>query len=120
MDLDKFKSIREEMDQMKIEFLAAFGNSDVKIKSIEDELWHIHNQISSVNNNLNDYKRINSQDLSKTLSNETFLEKMHEAMKEFRKEISTVYISKREATQIFKRKNNFDFIKESDEEATEK
>ena len=41
-------------------------------------------------------------------------------MEEFRKEISTIYISKKEAAQIFKRKNNFDFIKESDEEATKK
>ena len=106
------------MDQMKIEFLTALGNSDVKIKSIEDELWRAHNQITSVNNNLTDYKRLNSQDLSKTLSNETFLNKMNETMKEFRKEMSMIYISKREAAQTFKRKNNFDFIKESDEEAT--
>jgi len=118
IDIDRFKSIRDEMDQMKIEFLTALGNSDVKIKSIEDELWRAHNQITSVNNNLTDYKRLNSQDLSKTLSNETFLNKMNETMKEFRKEMSMIYISKREAAQTFKRKNNFDFIKESDEEAT--
>lgn len=120
IDLDKLKSIREEMDQMKIEFSTALGNSDAKIKSMEDELWHAHNQISAVNSSLTDYKKINSQDLSKTLSNETFLKKINETMEEFRKEISTIYISKREAAQIFKRKNNFDFIKESDEEATKK
>lgn len=120
MDLDNMKSVREEIDQMKIEFLTAFGNSDVKIKSIEDELWRAHNQISALNNSLNDYKKINSQDLSKTLSNETFLKKMNETIREFRKEISTIYISKIEAAQTFKRKNNFDFIKESDEEATKK
>lgn len=120
IDLDKFKSIKEEMDQMKIEFSTALENSDAKIKSMEDELWRAHSQINSVNNNLNDYKKINSQDLSKTLSNETFLKKINETMREFRKEISTIYISKREAAQIFKRKNNFDFIKESDEEATKK
>lgn len=120
MDLDNMKSVREEIDQMKIEFLTALGNSDVKIKSIEDELWRAHNQISAVNNSLNDYKKINSQDLSKTLSNETFLKKMNETIREFRKEISTIYISKIEAAQTFKRKNNFDFIKESDEEATKK
>lgn len=120
MDLDKIKSIKEETDQMKIEFLTAFGNYDVKIKSIEDEVWRAHSQINAVNNNLTDYKKINSQDLSKTLSNETFLKKINETMEEFRKEISTIYISKKEAAQIFKRKNNFDFIKESDEEATKK
>lgn len=120
IDLDKFKSIREEMDQMKIEFMTALGNSDSKIKSMEDELWRAHSQISAVNNSLTDYKKINSQDLSKTLSNETFIKKINETMEEFRKEISTIYISKREAAQIFKRKNNFDFIKESDEEATKK
>lgn len=120
MDLDKIKSIKEETDQMKIEFLTAFGNYDVKIKSIEDEVWRAHSQINAVNSNLTDYKKINSQDLSKTLSNETFLKKINETMEEFRKEISTIYISKREAAQIFKRKNNFDFIKESDEEATKK
>lgn len=120
MDLDNMKSIREEMDQMKIEFLTALGNSDVKIKSIEDDLWHAHNQISNVSSDLCTYKKINSQDLSKTLSNETFLKKMNETMREFRKEISAIYISKIEAAQIFKRKNNFDFIKESNEEATKK
>ena len=120
MDLDKIKSIKEETDQMKIEFLTAFGNYDVKIKSIEDEVWRVHSQINAVNSNLTDYKKINSQDLSKTLSNETFLKKINETMEEFRKEISTIYISKKEAAQIFKRKNNFDFIKESDEEATKK
>ena len=120
MDLDKIKSIKEETDQMKIEFLTAFGNYDVKIKSIEDEVWRAHSQINAVNSNLTDYKKINSQDLSKTLSNETFLKKINETMEEFRKEISTIYISKKEAAQIFKRKNNFDFIKESDEEATKK
>lgn len=120
MDLDKVKSIKEETEQMKIEFLTAFGNYDVKIKSIEDEVWRAHSQINAVNSNLTDYKKINSQDLSKTLSNETFLKKINETMEEFRKEISTIYISKKEAAQIFKRKNNFDFIKESDEEATKK
>ena len=120
MDLDKLNSIKEETDQIKIEFLTAFGNYDVRIKSIEDEVWRVHDQINSVNNNLTDYKKINSQDLSKTLSNETFLKKINETMEEFRKEISTIYISKKEAAQIFKRKNNFDFIKESDEEATKK
>lgn len=120
MDLDKIKSIKEETEQMKIEFLTAFGNYDVKIKSIEDEVWRAHSQINAVNSNLTDYKKINSQDLSKTLSNETFLKKINETMEEFRKEMSTIYISKREAAQIFKRKNNFDFIKESDEEATKK
>lgn len=120
MDLDKIKSIKEETEQMKIEFLTAFGNYDVKIKSIEDEVWRAHSQINAVNSNLTDYKKINSQDLSKTLSNETFLKKINETMEEFRKEISTIYISKKEAAQIFKRKNNFDFIKESDEEATKK
>lgn len=120
MDLDKLNSIKEETEQIKIEFLTAFGNYDVRIKSIEDEVWRVHDQINSVNNNLTDYKKINSQDLSKTLSNETFLKKINETMEEFRKEISTIYISKKEAAQIFKRKNNFDFIKESDEEATKK
>ncbi len=119
-DLDKLKSVREEMDQVRIELLTALGNSDAKIKSMEDELWRAHNQISAVNSSLNDYKKINSQDLSKTLSNETFIKKINETMEEFRKEISTIYISKREAAQTFKRKSNFDFIKESDEEATEK
>ena len=120
MDLDKLNSIKEETEQIKIEFLTAFGNYDARIKSIEDEVWRVHDQINSVNNNLTDYKKINSQDLSKTLSNETFLKKINETMEEFRKEISTIYISKKEAAQIFKRKNNFDFIKESDEEATKK
>lgn len=120
MDLDKLNSIKEETEQIKIEFLTAFGNYDVRIKSIEDEVWRVHDQINSVNNNLTDYKKINSQDLSKTLSNETFLKKINETMEEFRKEMSTIYISKKEAAQIFKRKNNFDFIKESDEEATKK
>lgn len=120
MDLDKLNSIKEETEQIKIEFLTAFGNYDVRIKSIEDEVWRAHSQINAVNSNLTDYKKINSQDLSKTLSNETFLKKINETMEEFRKEISTIYISKKEAAQIFKRKNNFDFIKESDEEATKK
>ena len=66
--------------------------------------------IQSLTNNLNDFKKIINEDIRKTVSVKNFSDALNRMQDNIERNISKIYLSKNEASLMYKRKSNIDII----------